>query len=204
MRSIVLIVAVGILTLSLGGALPKAAGQGELPKLSVFVEGTTLDGAFAFVADEILLPQVPIILNITFRNNESSAGIVHSFTLDDETATPRIDTGLLDLGQNGTVEFTIVSLDRILFNGSSFAPEQGDRGILFYCIPHRGAGMVGEIVLASRAEAPTEPGVFLRAYWIGMIGIFAMILWIGIAYFVIKSSSGRFTDHKAHVKRGLP
>jgi hypothetical protein len=185
---------------------PRAVAQGELPKLFVYVEGTTQAEAFVFVPVEILIPQMPIILNVTFRNNESIAGVLHSFTLNDGDGNAQINTGLLDRNETASVEFTVLALDAVEVNGTAFTPESGDRGILFYCIPHRGAEMVGEIVLASGpVEGPGEGGgVLLRAYWIGMIGIFAMILWIVISYFVIKSSSRRFTDHKAHLRKGLP
>ncbi|MGQ0796364.1 MAG: hypothetical protein ACT4OI_00645 [Methanobacteriota archaeon] len=196
------------MALSLAPALAaRSAAQGGLPRLSVFVDGMTQDGEFVFAPSRILIPQVPIILNVTFRNNESTPGVVHTFTIDDENASvpPRIDTDNVAQGMNVTLEFTILAADRIEFNGTAFAPEQGDRGIVFYCIPHRPAGMVGEIVLATAAEeAGQDLGILLRAYWIGMIGIFATLLWIGISYFVIKSSSRRFTDHRQHVRRGLP
>ena len=206
MRSLTVFVAVGLMALSLAPALAAtSAAQGGLPRLSVFVDGMTEDGAFVYSPAEILIPQVPIILNITFRNNESVAGVPHTFTIDDENATPRIDTDYVARGANVSLEFTILTMDRIEFNGSSFAPERGDRGIVFYCIPHRPAGMLGEIVLATVARTGGQDlGVFLRAYWIGMIGIFATLLWIVISYFVIKSSSRRFTDNREHVRRGFP
>jgi len=206
MRSLTVFVAVGLMALSLAPTLAtKSAAQGGLPRLSVFVEGMTVDGEFVYSPAEILIPQVPIILNITFRNNESVPGVPHTFTINDENATRRIDTDYVAQGANVSLEFTILTMNRIEFNGSSFVPEKGDRGIVFYCIPHRLAGMLGEIVLAT--VAPTggqDLGVLLRAYWIGLIGIFATLLWIVISYFVIKSSSPRFTDHKEHVRRGFP
>ena len=72
---------------------------------------------------------------------------------------------------------------------------------------HDALPIFGQIVLASASEpvpeAP-EKGINIRAYWIGMIGIVAMLAWIGISYFVIRSSTPRFRDHKEHVRRGLP
>ena len=206
MRSLTVFVAVGLMALSLAPTLAtRSAAQGGLPRLSVFVDGMTVDGEFLYSPAEILIPQVPIILNITFRNNESVAGVPHTFTIDDENAIQRIDSDYVARGANVSLEFTILTMNRIEFNGSSFVPEKGARGIVFYCIPHRPAGMLGEIVLATVADAGgPELGVFLRAYWIGMIGIFATLLWIVISYFVIKSSSRRFTDHKEHVRRGFP
>ena len=206
MRSLTVFVAVGLMALSIAPTLAtRSAAQGGLPRLSVFVDGMTVDGEFVYSPAEILIPQVPIILNITFRNNESVPGVPHTFTIDDENAIQRIDSDYVARGANVSLEFTILTMNRIEFKGSSFVPGRGDRGIVFYCIPHRPAGMLGEIVLATVDDA-REPdlGVFLRAYWIGMIGIFATLLWIVISYFVIKSSSRRFTDHKEHVRRGFP
>jgi len=49
-----------------------------------------------------------------------------------------------------------------------------------------------------------EKGILLRAYWIGIIGIAATLLWVIISYFLIKSSSRHHTDHREHVRKGLP
>lgn len=218
MRSATFAVAAGILLiflLPLG--VPRAAAQDEgLARLSVLVFGETEGGEFVFKEattgePNILIPQIPIILNVTFHNNESANGAGHSFTINDVNDTGSavltgapVDTGVIDPNTTKQVEFTIRAMDRIEIGNLSFEPEQGDEGILFYCIPHRGAGMVGQIVLATRAQAAPEKGILLRAYWIGLIGIFSTILWIGISYFIIKSSSPRFTDHKAHLRKGLP
>jgi len=51
---------------------------------------------------------------------------------------------------------------------------------------------------------PTEKGILLRAYWIGIIGIAATLLWTIISYFVIKTSSRHFRDHSEHARRGGP
>jgi hypothetical protein len=64
--------------------------------------------------------------------------------------------------------------------------------------------MQGRIVLASEQAPEAEKGILLRAYWIGIIGIAATLGWVGVSYFVIKSSSRHFTDHREHVRRGLP
>ena len=68
-------------------------------------------------------------------------------------------------------------------------------------------GMVGHVVLGTGQSAPTTTpaeGVFLRAYWIGLLGIAGTFLLIGISYFVIKGSSRHFRDHSEHVRRGGP
>ncbi len=208
MRNVVLIVAIGILTVFASSVFVSTVGaQSATPKLSLVVYGETVDGKFVFVPTEILIPQVPIVLNVTFANNESAgSGIVHTFTINDADGSQRIDSGLLSPQENKTFEFTIETMDKILFNGTSFVPEKGNRGILYYCIPHRPVGMLGEIVLASAGggTAAAEKGVLLRAYWIGMIGLLSTALWIGISYFIIKSSSPHFKDHREHVRRGLP
>jgi hypothetical protein len=64
--------------------------------------------------------------------------------------------------------------------------------------------MVGQIALASLPAPTPEKGILLRAYWIGIIGIAVTLVWVGIAYYVIKSSSGHFKDHSEHVRKGLP
>ena len=106
---------------------------------------------------------------------------------------------------NAIVQKNVVTMTQILLtNGTRFAPEAGSNGILFFCIPHRGAGMTGQIVLASVPPAAAEKGILLRAYWIGIIGIAVTLAWTGITYFVIKSSSRHFVDHAEHVRKGLP
>ena len=211
MRTVTLLVAVGILAVFGAPALAfPGLAQAPTPRLSVVVHGLTSDGAFVFDPDEIVIPQVPIVLNVTFTNMEAS-GIQHTWSIGsagrDEAEV--ISSGFLDPGENWTVEFTINAMDNITIGTRSFAPEEGVRGVRYYCVPHRigDAGMVGEIVLASAAGPagePAEKGINIRAYWIGMIGIVAMIGWVGVTYFVIKSSSPRFKDHRGHVRKGLP
>lgn len=206
MRWIPLIIAIGVVAaLFLAARGPTAQAQTELPRLSTPVLGQTVGGRFVFTPDRVLIPQVPIILHLTFRNNETNLAIIHTFTINNaSTAAPAINSGSVAGNQSVALEFTIRSMNRIEVNGSAFVPEPGTSGILFYCIPHRAAGMQGQIVLATAPPPPAEQGVLLRAYWIGLIAIFVMIFFIGMSYFVIKSSSRRFTDHKEHVKKGLP
>lgn len=210
MRTVALIVAAGILLVFVSPfAAPAAAQTPGIAKLSVTLYGETDGGEFVFREgssgeNRILLPYVPIILNVTFHNNETSVGIVHTFTINDDAGDARIDSGNVDA--NGTVqlEFIVEALDEIRIGNETFAPESEGSGILFYCTPHRNAGMIGTIVLATAEEAAGEKGILLRAYWIGIIGIVAMLVWIGITYFVIKSSSPLFTDHREHLRKGLP
>lgn len=79
----------------------------------------------------------------------------------------------------------------------------------FACVipGHAISGMVG-VLSVGLAAAPGDgegvEGVELRAYWIGIIGIFSMIGVIVAAYFVIKYESRHHTDHRDHKRRGLP
>jgi hypothetical protein len=66
--------------------------------------------------------------------------------------------------------------------------------------------MVGYIAIGGAAEAtePQEKGVYLRAYWIGLLGFAGTLLLVGISYFVIKGSSRHYRDHHEHIRRGGP
>src|SRR5207237_8482210 len=110
-------------------------------------------------------------------------------------------------GLDAALSCPVVPMTLSAYSGTQFRPEPAaGGGIVFYCIPHRGTGMVGSIALAGALTAgtPPEKGILLRAYWIGIIGIAATLLWTIISYFLIKSSSRHFRDHREHVRRGLP
>jgi len=204
MRRVVLIVAtVMVLVFFASSGVPRSAAQPPVPTIAVTIFGeTNAAGRQVFEPENILIPQVPIILVVTFHNNDT---IDHTFTIDDVNQTRQVNTGLLSAGENATLTFMVESMTRIVFNDTAFRPERGPNGILFYCIPHRGAGMVGQIRLASVQEGGVvDKGILLRAYWIGMIGIVSTLAWIGVSYFVIKSSSRHFTDQREHVRKGLP
>ncbi len=224
MRTLVLVVAVVILAVSFS-ALPAAAAPGATRitpssfanELKIQVIGETIGTKYVFSPAVILIPSVPITLNITFYNNQSTAsGVQHTFTINDNKGNPVIDTGLINPQTNVSVRFTINSMTNITFSNSTVTnrsfqpgpfPTSTDNGtIQWYCKPHYALGMVGTIMLATAVPAaPTgQNGVFLRAYWIGIIGIASMLVWIGISYFVIKSYSPRFKDNRAHVRKGLP
>lgn len=223
MRPLVLAVAVVILAVSFSAfpasastPNPTAAGS-SVPELTLRVIGESVGTKYVFVPSVILIPQVPIVLNITFYNNQSTAsGVQHTFTINDNKGNPAIDTKLVNPQTNVTFQFTINAMNNITFSNrtvtnKSFQPGPPPSGtdngtIQWYCIPHVALGMTGTIMLASATPAAgqAEKGVFLRAYWIGMIGIASMIVWIGVSYFVIKSSSPHFKDNKAHVRKGLP
>jgi plastocyanin len=225
MRTFALVVAAVIVAVSFS-ALPASAaipGPGTMrpdaavPELSIQVRGEASGTSYIFAPAVILVPQVPIILNITFYNNQTvSSAVAHTFTIDDNQGNHEIDTGLVNPQTNASLRFTINSMTNITFSNTtvtnrSFTPGPPPLGtdngtIQWYCIPHVGLGMKGTIALAGvkTTAGPEENGVFLRAYWIGIIGIAAMLVWIGISYYIIKGSSPRFKDNRGHVRKGLP
>ena len=209
MRTLVLAIAAVISFSLLVTALPPRASGAvpAIPKLSITIEGMTANGKPQFDIQAILLTQVPILLNLTFLNNETYGdGVDHTFTIDDSNSVHRVNTGLVTPQNSTTVEFTVNSLTNITYNGTSFKPlDPGNGTIQYFCIPHQTLGMVGYILLGGTIPASTpDKGIVIRAYWIGIIAFVAMLVWIGISYFVIKSSSPHFKDHSEHVKRGLP
>src|SRR5438132_217943 len=192
--------------ISVGSATPAAApGLAQSPKLYVTV-GVDQGGATRFLPATIIIPQVNITLNITFMNNYTvGGGMIHTFSIDNSDNSVReISTGNVNSGQNVSLEFHINSLTNITYNGTSFTPESSGQGIRWYCVPHRGAGMTGEILLAGLTAPTPEKGILIRAYWIGIIGIAATLAWTIISYFIIKSSSPHFKNHAEHVRKGLP
>ena len=181
-----------------------SAQTGPPPTYSVTVIGETVGTKQQFARNLILVTEVPIHLIVTFHNNDT---MQHSFTIADVDGAIKINTGLVSPGLNVTLNFTVMSMTLIAYNGTQFRPEPtADGGVVFYCIPHRPSGMIGSISLAGAPTTSTAPekGILLRAYWIGIIGIAATLLWTIISYFLIKSSSRHFRDHREHVRRGLP
>jgi len=181
-----------------------AAQTTPIPTLSLTIVGETNNSKQVFSKNLILLPELPYNLVITFHNGDPV--MAHSFTIADVNGTPQINSLILNPGApNVTLSFTVLSLTRIAYTGTQFTPQPSPAGgILFYCIPHQTAGMVGRIALAGLAPPPVEKGILLRAYWIGLIGIAVTLLWVVISYYIIKSSSHHFKDHAEHVRRGLP
>ncbi len=166
----------------------------ELPpwKLSVPVTGNaTPDGTgFFFDPAEIPIARVPILVNVTFINQDTITGVNHNFTT--EIGGVFYETPLLGPGEVGFVEFWI-----------------NETGTFDYwcALPgHRELGMEGSFVVGAVAEEEMEgpAGIALRAYWIGLIGIFSMVAVIIISYFVIKAESRHHTDNREHRRRGLP
>jgi len=195
-------------TISVASATPAPPGVAQSPKLYVTV-GVDQGGATRFLPATIIIPQVNITLNITFVNNYTvGAGMVHTFSIansdDSVIVINNLTTGSVASGANLSFEFHINSLTNITYKGVSFTPESSGQGIRWFCIPHRGAGMTGEILLAGLTAPTPEKGILIRAYWIGIIGIAATLAWTIISYFIIKSSSPHFKDHSEHLRKGLP
>jgi len=195
-------------SISVASATPAGLEVSQSPKL-YYTVGVDQSGATRFLPATLIIPQVNITLNITFVNNYTvGGGMVHTFSIanSDNSAIVinNLTTGSVASGANLSFEFHITSLTNITYKGVSFTPESSGQGIRWYCIPHRAAGMTGEIVLAGLTAPTPEKGILIRAYWIGIIGIAATLLWTIISYFIIKSSSGHFKDHHEHVRKGLP
>ena len=195
-------------SISVASATPAGLEVSQSPKL-YYTVGVDQSGATRFLPATLIIPQVNITLNITFVNNYTvGGGMVHTFSIansdNSEIVINNLTTGSVASGANLSFEFHINSLTNITYRGVSFTPESSGQGIRWYCIPHRLAGMTGQIVLAGLTAPTPEKGILIRAYWIGIIGIAATLLWTIISYFIIKSSSGHFKDHHEHVRKGLP
>ncbi len=194
--------------ISVASATPEAPGLALSPKLYVTV-GVDQGGATHFLPGTIIIPQVNITLNITFVNNYTvGGGMVHTFSIANSDNSVivinNLTTGSVAPGANLSFEFHINSLTNITYKGASFTPESSGQGIRWFCIPHRAAGMTGEILLAGLTAPTPEKGILIRAYWIGIIGIAATLAWTIVSYFIIKSSSPHFKDHSEHLRKGLP
>ena len=207
MRTFVLLVAAVMLTVSALPAIstPTTAAS-VIPELKITILGEQNGTSYQFAPSRVILPQVPILLNITFINNQSASSTVrHTFSIDSASAKNIISYDLL-AQENVTFDIRVNSMTNITWNGTSFTPAVGPTGgIRFYCVYHLPT-MVGELTLAGAptTAGPEQNGIFLRAYWIGLIGIAAMLVWIGISYYIIKSSTPRFKDNRDHVRKGLP
>jgi hypothetical protein len=183
----------------------------ELPPTRVFFTMflTSVDGKPVFVNDTLILPGPNTIVNITLINNDLDPGLgaLHTFTINNgSSGAAEIDAALTS-GETMTVEFLVVSLSEIVYGGRSFVPEVEAGAIRFYCVPHWNFGMIGKIFIGGALAEPAEQEeqqIFLRAYWIGLIGFGGTILLIIVSYYLIKSSSRHFRDQKEHIRRGFP
>jgi len=179
------------------------ARAGDPPRLEMTVEAGVGD-RFIFDPVRIVVPSVPIVLNITLVHNGTSAQGLHTFTIRDDAGALRIDITVNNPGDRATVEFTVTSPTQITYGGETFTAQASGNGMKFVCLPHEQLNMVGDIVVGGvSAPMAQNTGIVIRAYWIGLIGLGAMLAWIVITYFLIKTSSRHFKDAREHVRRGL-
>ena len=205
MRAISIFLALAMVMAGTLAFLPQNVGAVDPPKLLITVEaGVGAD--FRFNPATIILPQVPIVLNVTLFNN-GTVDTLHTFSIRDSAGTRRVNIETLHHGDRASLEFTVSSATSIVVGGTSYQAEASPAGgIKFFCTPHESLNppMMGNIVVggATQKQSP-EIGIFLRAYWIGLIGLAAMLLWTVITYFIIKGSSRHLKDHRDHIRRGL-
>ncbi len=175
-------------------AAAPAAGHHTLASVEAFLtivgNSTDADTLF-FDKTEIILGPTPVFVNVTFSNLDFTSDQPHNWTVT--LAGVFYTTPLLQPGETGWVEFWI--------NQTGTFP--------YWCdVPgHRILGMEGTFVVTDTGAISGEAvpqGIALRAYWIGLIGIFAMVAVILVSYFVIKYESRHHTDHREHRRRGLP
>ncbi|MEE8199345.1 MAG: hypothetical protein V3R48_06495 [Thermoplasmata archaeon] len=178
-------------------ALPPVGGDHTNAGVEVFLtvvgDGTSDPFALFFDVSEIILGPTPVFVNVTFINMDVENDLRHNFTTILNNTF--YETPLLDVGQTGWVEFWINETGRFPY----------------FCSVgnHRGDGMEGFFTVTDTGDiGPSEEvgpeGVELRAYWIGLIGIFAMVAVVIVSYFVIKYESQHHTDEREHRRRRLP
>ncbi len=179
---------------SLIPSVAPAAADHTLASIEVFLtivgNSTDADNLF-FDKKVIILGPTPVFVNVTLINLDFTSTLQHNFTT--RLAGVFYTTPLVPPGETGWVEFWI--------NQTGTFP--------YWCaIPgHRIAGMEGAFVVTDTGAISGEAapqGIALRAYWIGLIGIFAMVAVILVSYFIIKYESRHHTDQREHRRRGLP
>jgi hypothetical protein len=206
-----------------GPGTTRAQVTAELPppELRVTIFATTVEGQFRFVPDLIVIGSLPTLINVTVINT-GEPSIQHSFTIDSQDRVPVVNvwvnnTNDPDFHATNQTSFvynstggiqvgnaTVAHLNASAIDVETFTDEGGE-AIRFYCIPHRSVGLIGAIRLAAAGSArAVYPGFQLWAFWIGVIAMLSMIVFIGITYFVIKTSSRHHTDEREHLRRGLP
>ncbi len=146
--------AVAVLAGALAGPLARPARAQDVPppKLYWTLRATDIDELPVFVGDEIIIPQIPTVLNVTIVNDDPMAGMMHTFTIRSAEASPPtpyiVDTGMFGPGEQRTVEFTIVAEDRIVSGARNETAELDGGLIKFFCVPHEAAGMIGHITVS--------------------------------------------------------
>jgi len=174
-----------------------------MPVLYVRLNATTIDDKNVFEPDTIRIPQMPVRIHARIVNTDPHNS-QHTFTFREGTTDHNYWVN--ETGDSIEVEFDILAAGRIRIGGAELDVETGKGGTQAFCLPHRGAGMYAYFVVGSaeEPEAVVENGVFLRAYWIGLVGIAATAVLLVAAFFVIKGGSRHYTDHSEHARRGLP
>ncbi|MFQ5920205.1 MAG: hypothetical protein ACE5I4_09230, partial [Thermoplasmata archaeon] len=171
-------------------ALPPAGGDHQIAGVEVFLivvgSGTAAPFSLFFDKSEIILGPTPVFVNVTFTNMDTENNLPHNFTTFLNGTFH--ETPLLSVGETGWVEFWINETGRFPY----------------WCSVgnHRADGMEGFFVVSDTGDVGGPPvevgpqGVALRAYWIGLIGIFSMVAVILVSYFVIKYESRHHTDQR--------
>ncbi len=160
-------------------------------KLTLRIEGGgNPDGSLFLEPDQVSIASAPIRVRVVFIHNDTvSPNVPHNFRTEiDDVGYQTPD---ILFGEEAAVEFWINETGRYPY----------------WCavLGHRDIGMEGEFIVGElAAEEEAVRGIALRAYWIGLIGIFSMIGVIVVAYAVIKSESRHHTDHREHKRGGLP
>ena len=173
-----------------------------MPVVYFRINATEVDGNTAFEPSTLRLPQHPARVHVRVV---ALVALPHTFSLRTPGGEVR-NYWMNDTGDMVEVTFDVFAPGQIVLGGVTLTVEQEGGGTRFFCGPHETAGMVGKFVVGAEPVAvkPVENGVFLRAYWIGLVGIFATILLTIVAYWVIKGQSVHHVDHSGHVRRGLP
>ncbi|TLZ65071.1 MAG: hypothetical protein E6K13_00375 [Methanobacteriota archaeon] len=173
MRSVSIVLALAMVMALALVILPSPTRALDPPKLSITIEaGVGRD--LRFNPATIVLPSVPIILNVTLVNNQTGPGqqnTQHTFSIRDSSKAKHIEIWVNTTRARASVEFAVNSTTQMSVRGVLFTAETAlAGGFLFFCSPHEAVGMVGNIVIGGVAQRPSpEIGVFLRAYWIGII-----------------------------------
>ena len=169
----------------------------------------------AFSPLRLLVPATGFLVNLTIIYDGKDFGY-HTLTFKLSTGDVLPGTDLrIDPGDTVYIEFEVNETNKIKYNTTSRSAENGtlykltekEGGMYFYCMPHESAGMKGTLVVGGETTAAggeAELGLFIRAYWIGLIGFAVMLLVVFISYYVIKSESRHHTDAREHQRKGLP
>ena len=185
------------LSVSQGPTVTAAANNTTAPaKLQITVDGDTINGQPRFTVEEILVPVLPIVVNVTFRNIETLGdGVDHTFSMRNANGTIVLNSGLISPQNSTSLEFTVNSLTSITYNGTTFQPQQNSNGTIHYfCIPHETLGMIGDIGLGSAPPVVTPPpgtDTLVRAFFIGLVAFAVMLVWIAISYLIVRSPKAR-------------